>query len=153
ALGISQSTVSETLGALERSLGTALLRKSSRGAMLTPAGDALLPYARRILALTGELATELTRVNASASATLKVAAVESVSTYVLPSRLAKLREHWPNAQVEVVTAVCPEIRASVAAGKTDLGLVLEEDTGVDDGSVLAKGRLLIVGAPQNPLVR
>lgn len=153
ALEISQSTVSETLGALERTLGTILFRKTSRGAVLTPAGEALLPYARRMLALTGELASELTRVNANASATLRLAAVESVSTYVLPPRLAGLREHWPNARVEVVTAVCPEIRASVADGRADLGLVLEEDTGADEESVLARGRLLIVAAPDNPLAR
>ena len=53
SLGISQSTVSETLSALERCLGTALLRKAAKGPMLTPAGEALVPYARRLLALSG----------------------------------------------------------------------------------------------------
>jgi DNA-binding transcriptional LysR family regulator len=147
ALSISQSTVSENLGALERSLGTVLFHKTSRGAVLTGAGDALLPYARRMLALTGELAAALTKVSATASATLRVAAVESVSTYVLPSRVAKLRERWPNARIEVVTAVCREIRASVAGGRADLGLVLEEAADTHDDDVLAHGRLLIVAAP------
>ena len=42
ALGMSQSTVSETLSALERTLGVALLLKGSKGALaLTPSGEVL----------------------------------------------------------------------------------------------------------------
>lgn len=153
SLGISQSTVSETLSALERTLGTALFRKAAKGSMLTPAGLALLPYARRMLALTSELMTELASVSTHVSATLVVAAVESLSAYVLPSRLAALRERWPKVRLEVITGACPEIRASVAAGKSDLGLVLEAETAVEDGSILAKTRLVIFGSPTHPLVR
>jgi DNA-binding transcriptional LysR family regulator len=152
-LGISQSTVSETLSALERTLGTALFRKAAKGSMLTPSGEALLPYARRMLALSSELVTELASVSTRVSATLVVAAVESLSAYVLPSRLAALRERWPKVRLEVTTGVCPEIRESVASGKSDLGLVLEAETGVDDGSILAKTRLVIFGSPAHPLVR
>ena len=150
-LGISQSTVSETLSALERTLGTSLFRKSGKGAVLTPAGEALLPYAKRTLALTSELMTELSKVSNHVSATLVVAAVESLGTYVLPSRLAALRERWPNARMEVITAVCAEIHESVAAGKSDLGLVVEADTGSKDESVLAKARLVILASPNHPL--
>ncbi|MEO8550471.1 MAG: LysR family transcriptional regulator, partial [Kofleriaceae bacterium] len=46
-LGLSQSTVSETLSSLERAVGVALFRKSAKGPTLTPPGDVLLAYARR----------------------------------------------------------------------------------------------------------
>jgi DNA-binding transcriptional LysR family regulator len=151
SLGISQSTVSETLSALERTLGTPVFRKSGKGAMLTPSGEALLPYARRILALSGELVTELAKISTEVSATLVVAAVESLSAYVLPSRLALLRERWPKARLEVITGACPEIRESVAAGKSDLGLVLGAEADGDDEAILARGRLVIFGAPAHPL--
>jgi DNA-binding transcriptional LysR family regulator len=151
ALGVSQSTASETLTALERALGTGLLRKTSRGQTLTPSGEAVLPYARRILALTADLVAELTRVSTDVNATLVVAAVESVSAYVLPSRLAALRERWPKARVEVITGICSEIRDSVAAGKCDLGLVLEgEGDGPLDDTVLAKTRLVVLCSPACP---
>ena len=146
-LGISQSTVSETLSALERALGTALFHKTSKGSTLTPSGEALLPYARRALALTSELVTELARVSADVCATLVVSAVESVSTYVLPSRLAALRAHWPNARIEVTMSACAEIRASVAAGRSHLGLVLESDARADDEMTLAKARLVVCASP------
>jgi DNA-binding transcriptional LysR family regulator len=143
SLGISQSTISETLSALERSLGTAIFRKANRGSVLTPAGDALLPYARRMLAMASELVTELAKVSTSVSATLVVSAVESLSAYVLPTPLAALRARWPKARLEVITGMCSEIRESVAAGKCDLGLILEAESGLVDTSILAKTRLVI----------
>src|SRR5688572_2824407 len=53
ALGLAQSTVSETLAALERRLGAALIvrrRGNSDTAVLTTVGRTLLPHAHRILA-------------------------------------------------------------------------------------------------------
>jgi DNA-binding transcriptional LysR family regulator len=157
SLGVSQSTVSETLISLERTLGTELFRKGAKGkgATLTRSGEALLPYARRVLSLTGELATKLAGVTAEVKATLAVAAVESISTYVLPPRLAALREKWPGVRVEVATRVCAEIRESVAAGQSDLGLVLEMDSGAGhrpkDADVLTTARLVVFAAPDHPL--
>jgi DNA-binding transcriptional LysR family regulator len=153
SLGVSQSTVSETLSSLERAVGTALFRKGGKGAALTRSGEALLPYARRLLALSSEAVAELAKVSAAMSATLVVAAVESLSAYVLPKHLAALRARWPKTRLEVVTGACPEIRASVAAGVSDIGLVLEEEKGEDDRSVLTEARLVIFCGPAHPLAR
>lgn len=150
ALGISQSTISETLSAMERTLGTAIFRKSAKGSVLTSAGEALLPYAKQMLALASECVTELAKVSTSVSATLVVAAVESLSAYVLPSPLAALRTRWPKARLEVVTGVCSEIRANVAGGKCDLGLIIEAEAGQDENSILAKTHLVVFGAPTHP---
>lgn len=154
ALGISQSTVSETLAALERALGVELFRKAARGtSALTPAGEVLFGYARRMFALSSELAGALADASARVKATLVVSAVESIGAYVLPSRLAALRARWPAVRVEVLTGSCGEIRERIAAGESDLGLVLEPDTGSEAGGFLARARLLILGAPSHPLAR
>ena len=157
SLGLSQSTVSETLISLERALGTALFRKAARGSTLTPTGEALLPRARRIVALATQLPSELARVSTDVNTTLVVAAVESINAYVLPPRLAALRSRWSKVQLEVVTGTCAEIRESVAAGRSDLGLVLDAETGGQgsgqDGSVLATAHLAVVAAPGHSLVR
>jgi len=149
-LGISQSTISETLSALERTLGTPVFRKAGKTSQLTPTGEALVPYARRMLALSSELVTELAKVSSDVSATLVVAAVESLSAYVLPTPLAALRKRWPKARLEVTTGTCNEIRESVAAGKCDVGLLLQAEAGIDDESILAKTRLVIFASPAHP---
>src|SRR5262245_46105335 len=87
ALGLSQSTVSETLSALERTLGVSLFRKSAKGLAPSASGEVLLEYARRMSDLTSELVGALAEASSDVRATLVVSAVESVSAYVLPSRL------------------------------------------------------------------
>jgi DNA-binding transcriptional LysR family regulator len=49
-LHLSQPALSEAVRRLEREIGADLLARSSRGAALTPAGAALLPEAREVLA-------------------------------------------------------------------------------------------------------
>jgi DNA-binding transcriptional LysR family regulator len=155
SLGLSQSTVSETLSSLERALGTPLFRKAARGSTLTPTGEALLPRARNILTLASQLVAELARVSSDVQASLIVAAVESLNTYVLPSRLATLRSRWPKVQLEVITGTCAEIRESIAAGQGDLGLLLEGEAdgpgGAGDASILTTARLAVLAAPGHPL--
>jgi len=154
ALGISQSTVSETLSALERALGVELFRKSAKGApALTAPGEILLGYARRVFALESELVGALADASSRVKATLAVSAVESIGAYVLPSRLAALGVRWPAVRVEVWTGSCREIRERVGAGESDLGLVLEPEAGHEPGAILARARLLVLGAPAHPLAR
>jgi DNA-binding transcriptional LysR family regulator len=157
SLGLSQSTVSETLSSLERAVGTALFRKAARGSTLTPTGEALVPRARNILTLTSQLLAELARVSTDVNATLVVAAVESLNAYVLPARLAALRERWPKVHLEVVTGTCEEIRESVEAGHSQLGLMLEGETagrgGSQDASLLTTARLAVLAAPGHLLAR
>jgi DNA-binding transcriptional LysR family regulator len=153
ALGVSQSTVSETLGALERTLGVELFRKAGRSLPLTASGEVLLAYARRLFALDGELAAALAEASNAVKATLVVSAVESIGAYVLPARLAVLRERWPSVRVEVLTGSCAEIRERVAAGESDVGFVLEPEGGGETGEVLASARLLVLAAPSHPLTQ
>lgn len=49
ALGFAQPSVSSRIAALERRIGRPLFSRSTRGAALTPAGDRLIPHARRAL--------------------------------------------------------------------------------------------------------
>jgi DNA-binding transcriptional LysR family regulator len=153
SLALSQSTVSETLGTLERTLGVRLFRKAARGMALTPAGEILLPYARRMVALTSDLAAALAGACTDVKATLVISAVESIGAYVLPSRLAALRERWPAVRVEVLTGPCAEIRDRVSQGQSDIGLVLDAEARDEGSTILAKARLLILSAPTHPLAR
>jgi len=157
SLGVSQSTVSETLSSLERAVGTALFRKAARGASLTPTGEALLPRARNIVTLTSQLLADLARVSTDVNATLIVAAVESLNAYVLPARLAALRERWPKVHLEVITGTCADIRESITAGQSDVGLLLEGETGgrsaARDASILTTARLVVLAAPGHRLAQ
>ena len=58
-LGISQPAVSQCAAQLEAEAGSPLLVRSRTEVSLTPLGERLLLYSRRILALYGNLSSEL----------------------------------------------------------------------------------------------
>src|SRR5262245_27670518 len=109
ALGVAQSTVSEALSALERALGACVLvrRRGAAGGALTPAGGALLPYARGVLAALEEGQAAVAAVARDARASVEVLANESVSTYLLPGALGALRRRWPHTRFAVTVGACP----------------------------------------------
>lgn len=121
--------------------------------LLTAAGEVLLDYARRMLHLASDLMGDLAKASAEINGTLVVSTVESVSAYILPRHLAAWRERWPAMRLEVQTGSCSAARESVAAGKSDLGLVLEAGTEPDAESVVAHGRLVAVAASTHPLAK
>jgi DNA-binding transcriptional LysR family regulator len=129
ALGLAQSTVSESLTALERGLGApiTLRRRGARDVLLTAAGHTLLPHARGLLASLDAAHVAVASVTNNAHASVEIVTNESVSTYVLPKALANLRVRWPNTSFAVTVATCPGVRAGVRAGEFDIGLLLEVD--------------------------
>ena len=128
ALGLAQSTVSEALSALERALDTPLIlrRRGGHSLELTEAGRALLPHARKILSAVDDAHTAIAAAASRAQTHVEIVANESVSTYLLPSILPTLRQHWPQTRFTVSVATCAGVREGVAGGAFDVGLLLEE---------------------------
>ena len=128
-LGLTQSTVSEALAALDRALGTPTVHRTrgARRLTLTAAGEALLPHARRALQELEAAHLSVASVTRSARARVEIVANESVSTYLLPSTLGDLRKIWPRTSFVVSIETCATIREHVAAGLCDLGLLLEDE--------------------------
>src|SRR5690242_13729574 len=95
ALHMTQPTVSQQLATLEASLGAPLIERDTRNLRLTPAGQALLPYAEKLQALTGE-AVEAARAAAGlADRTLRLGAGSTLATYLLPGLLRDYRLQFP----------------------------------------------------------
>jgi DNA-binding transcriptional LysR family regulator len=148
ALGVSQSTVSESLAALERAMGAPLLRRTSRVLVPTATGERLLPLARRMLALHDEMLSAAAGAGDAANA-ITIGANESVATYLLPRHLAMLRDRRKGNRFQVVTGTCAEIREGIRNGTLDLGLVLEPWHEKTQNLVTTK--LLVLASPRHPL--
>lgn len=126
-LKLSQSTVSETLAALERKLGTSVIHRRAGGheMLLTPVGLALLPHARELLAKVEETYVAVIKAAAEARGALNIVANESVSTYVIPSVMTGLRARWPNTRFSISVATCADVQRGIGDGTYDIGVTLQ----------------------------
>lgn len=151
AVGVAQSTLSETLFSLERAVGFAVTERSpGSGAVLTAQAMALLPYARRLLQVAEE--TMAFAKGLQPEHALAIGASESVGTYVLPAALAVLRERCPGLPVQVRTGLCTELRQLVSAGRLQAAITIGpsiDQTVPPDQTLLqlASSRLALFRAP------
>ena len=70
--GMPKSTISQRIAALERAVGTGLLRRTSRSFSLTETGALLLPHAREIEELSRKLEQQLFEQGDSVAGTLRI---------------------------------------------------------------------------------
>lgn len=123
ALGLAQSTVSEALLSLERLIGaTVTVRRPGQEAALTATALALLPHARALIAAS-EAALAVVRPGDQRA--IRLGAVESASTFLLPRAVAAFRTHWPNVAVHVTIGLCEDLRGRVQRGELDAAITVE----------------------------
>jgi DNA-binding transcriptional LysR family regulator len=152
ALGLAQSTVSETLLSLERLIGAPVtLRQPGHEAVLTSVALALLPHARAIVAASE---TALASVIADHHGVIRLGAVESASTYILPTALTQFRSQWAAWHVQISIGLCDELRKRVQRREIDVAITVDGpvNTSGEEGTVrrtLAPTRLcLFVSSPE-----
>jgi LysR family transcriptional regulator, cell division regulator len=100
-----QSNVTARIKALEEELGCALFDRHARGVALTPSGERLLPYARRIAWLLAD-ATRAARDDGVPSGPLTIGSLETTAALRLSPLLARY------------AAACPEVDIALRPGTT-----------------------------------
>src|SRR6266851_1475534 len=99
-LGLAQPSVSAQVRRLEDELGSELFHRMKGNVTLTPAGEALLPFARRILAEVDAASSELRDTGARVRGRLAIGATHSPaarpdpSTSSRPSKRARSTSRW-----------------------------------------------------------
>lgn len=143
-LNLTQSAVSMQIKRLEEALGLALLDRSGRGVALTAAGEQLLGYARRLLALNDEALGRLTHQAYEGEIVLGVPA--DVVYPVIPQVMQRFAAEYPRMKVQLVSSYTRRLKALFARGDADVILTTEDrvDAG---GEWLTDLPLVWVGAP------
>lgn len=113
----SPSAVSMQLRKLESQAGQRLFSRRGRGLALTDAGNVLLQYARRVLALNDEIGHALGAVDTRAAVRMGIA--QDFADTMLSDLLARYADVRPTVQVEVKAGRNFELAADVASGKLD----------------------------------
>ncbi|MFK4085284.1 LysR family transcriptional regulator [Kribbella sp. NPDC020789] len=102
-LGYTQSTISQQIAALERSVGGALFERPGgpRPVRLTPLGSVVLEQGRELLAKADALSDAVDRFKAGGGR-IDIGTFQSVSSVILPSLIRRLREEQPDCDIRLV---------------------------------------------------
>ncbi len=134
-LGRSQSAVSMQLKRLEQQAGRPLFQRSGRGLVPTEAGDALLAYARRIIALHDEAAASLGTTAATAS--IRMGLPQDFFEDVMPDAITRFARQRPGVHVEVRAGRNYALEDEVQAGRLDMALAFFRPGRAAPGRLLA----------------
>ncbi len=127
-IGLTQSAVSSQIKRLEDTLGFRLFDRTRRTATLNAAGAATLPRAEEILTLCAALrhppATD------DLDGLLRIGAIASVQSLLLPRALGLLRQRHPRLRVHLVPGVSMHLMDQLDGGELDIALMIRPPLGI-----------------------
>lgn len=143
-LYVAQSGLSATIRSLEKDLRAPLFVRSTRRVDLTPAGAALLPEARRTLALARAAADAVAAVEGLERGTLTLGVMQSGWLFDLAGLLARYRATYPGIRLKLQHASTTELGRLLHDGAVDMTFA----TAFDE----APSEVVSIPLVQSPLV-
>ena len=129
-LGVSQSTLSQALAALETGLGSHLVERSTRRVRVTPEGMRLLPLAQAVIDAAEAFTAAAVGTSDPLQGSMRLGLIPTVAPYVLPAVLAGLAQQLPELTLRVVEDQTERLLASLRNGALDAALIsLPANTG------------------------
>jgi DNA-binding transcriptional LysR family regulator len=121
--GVTQSTISRQIQALEGDLGLDLFHRTGQ-AKLTLGGERLLPRARKICQEWRSATDELTDLISGKQPELCIAVIHSLCAYYLPPVLQKFCHDYPEVQLRVTSLGSDRALKVLKDGLVDLAIVM-----------------------------
>jgi LysR family hydrogen peroxide-inducible transcriptional activator len=122
-LGVSQSTLSQALAALETGLGTLLIERSTRRVFLTAEGEQLLPRAQAVVEAMDAFTAAAAGASDPLQAGMRLGLIPTVAPYVLPTLLAGLAEQLPSLTLRVIEDQTERLLTLLREGALDAALI------------------------------
>lgn len=151
-LRMTQPPLSRQIQLLERELGVRMFERTSRRVRLTPAGDALLPHARRILQLTERARSAVRAVADGRDGSVTLSYTSLAAQSVLARALRAVETELPGVALELREHVTVDQLGLLQSGAVDLALL--RPTSHMDGVAFRRvqtERLIVALAAGHPL--
>lgn len=120
ALSMTQSAASQSLKELENILGHPLFTRYGRKLMINDHGQALLSKATQMLALQAQIQQPI---SSELHGELKVAASDTIGSYVMPQLLAKFISIHPHVEPKLIISNSEQVTDRLMAGQVHIGLI------------------------------
>ncbi|MDG2043306.1 MAG: LysR substrate-binding domain-containing protein [Maricaulis sp.] len=96
---VTQPTLSAAIKELESILGTVLVERGARQATLTPAGEAAVDRAQRVMSESEDLVTAVQVAGEPLTGPFRLGVIPTIAPFLLPSVLPKLRSRFPKLEL------------------------------------------------------
>lgn len=152
-LFLSQPAVSKRVAALEAELGTPLFNRIGKSVSLTAAGEALLPYARRVQQEIADGQRALKQLSGEVAGRLAIGTSHHIGLHRLPQLLKAYTLRYPLVDLDLQFMDSEVACEAVLAGRLELGIVTLPSTPLPKlrTRLVWPDPLAVVVAPNHPL--
>lgn len=151
AMHLTPSAMSHSLKSLEEELGCALFERRGHRALLTGAGERMLPRAMRILEEMALVRQELLLLNQWGRGSLRLGASAAACQHVLPDVLLEFRECFPDCELDVASVDSNVAVEMVQSGALDVAISVTNGKPAEVAmQPLFEDELLVVVSPRHP---
>jgi LysR family transcriptional regulator, hydrogen peroxide-inducible genes activator len=150
--GVSQPSLSAQVAQLEHVLGVRLFERDRRRVLPTPASQALIERARRVLLDADDLGMAARGATDPLAGSLRIGVIPTISPYLLPRVTPALKKAYPRLSAIWVEHKTDALVAALDAGELDAALVaLESEVGDLEHAVIARDPFVLATRKDDPL--
>lgn len=152
-MNVAPSVVSRQIAETERSLGLALFDRSTRGVMLTEAGELVLEHGKRVLEDNGLLAEQLDQLKGVQQGRVRICCGEGFLADLVQHALRLFVEVYPTVRYSIQLGSSEQVLDAIANGDADIGVAYNPviDTRVRSLAI-ARQPLCLVAPIGHPLL-
>ena len=151
AMGMTQSALTQNLGALEKQFGFRLLVRNKAGVRLTQEGRRVYRAIEQVVRADEALQSAVEEVRRSGGDTIRIATFKSVAVSWLPAMMKAFQAVHPEAEFRLFDGAYAEVDEYVRTGAVDFGFVSLPDALECDMIPVKEDRLLAVLPQGHPL--
>ncbi|WP_034648288.1 LysR substrate-binding domain-containing protein [Corynebacterium vitaeruminis] len=122
-LNISQPSLSQALVALEAGLGVQLIERSTRKVIVTPAGEALLPYAKSTLDAADAFIAHAHGASGTLAGPMSIGIIPTIAPYILPWLLESVQHDYPELELRIVEDQTKHLFRQLKDGQIDCAVL------------------------------
>lgn len=149
---VTQSALSRAVSQLERELDCTLLERTSKGAVPTPHGYALLQRAQRILQESQAIAEDLKLPSSALRGRVRLAMPMGLRDQLTRPLVYRMRQAHPALRIEITETTSRGARSALDEGLVDLAVLTESERAGRLNTVpLFTERLCLIGPRNSPL--
>ncbi len=120
---VAQPSLSQQIIKLERELKSKLFDRLGNKVVLTEAGTALLPRAKRILQEASEVKTDIADEKNIGTGSIGVGFITTIAPYILPASLKKFKTKFPAAEIKVYENLTENLIDKLIAFEIDIAIM------------------------------